>query len=112
MGYRNFFDYKVNKTEQMTPEQLFAILDSFERQTRDGMQASLRQLASEKGETALAPWNIRFATAGDVTRQLDPYLPFADSLRRWVDSFKRLHIGFNGARMQLDLLVRQGKYEK
>ncbi|MGL9722882.1 M3 family metallopeptidase [Sodalis sp. (in: enterobacteria)] len=111
MGYRNFFDYKVNKTEQMTPEQLFAILDSFERQTRDGMQASLRRLASEKGDAALAPWNIRYASAGDVTRQLDPYLPFADSLRRWVDSFKRLHIGFNGARMQLDLLVRQGKYE-
>lgn len=82
MGYRNFFDYKVNKTEQMTPEQLFAILDSFERQTRDGMQASLRRLASEKGDAALAPWNIRYASAGDVTRQLDPYLPFADSLRR------------------------------
>lgn len=111
MGYRNFFDYKVNKTEQMTPERLFAILDSFELQTRDGMQASLRRLASEKGDAALAPWNIRYANAGDVTRQLDPYLPFADSLRRWVDSFKRLHIGFNGARMQLDLLVRQGKYE-
>ncbi|CAK8736636.1 hypothetical protein SODG_000349 [Sodalis praecaptivus] len=95
----------------MTPEQLFAILDSFERQTRDGMQASLRRLASEKGDAALAPWNIRYASAGDVTRQLDPYLPFADSLRRWVDSFKRLHIGFNGARMQLDLLVQQGKYE-
>lgn len=26
MGYRNYFDYKVNKTERMTPEQLFAIL--------------------------------------------------------------------------------------
>lgn len=111
MGYRNYFDYKVNKTEQMTPEQLFAILDRFERETRDGNVRSLRQVAAEKGPDALKPWNIRYRTAGDVTRQMDPYLPFAESLGRWVDSFKRLHIGFNGARLQLDLLVRKDKYE-
>ncbi|NDL62852.1 M3 family metallopeptidase [Acerihabitans arboris] len=111
MGYRNYFDYKVNKTERMTPEQLFAILDRFERETREGNLRSLRQLAAEKGQEALKPWNIRYQTAGDVTRQMDPYLPFAESLGRWVDSFKRLHIGFNGARMQLDLLVRKDKYE-
>ena len=111
LGYRNYFDYKVNKTEQMSPEQLFAILDDFEQRTREANLRSLRQLAEEKGQDALRPWNIRFATAGDVTRQLDPYLPFSDSLRRWVDSFKRLHIGFNGAQLQLDLLVRRNKYE-
>ncbi|TKI07434.1 M3 family metallopeptidase [Martelella alba] len=111
LGYRNYFDYKVSKTEQMTPEQLFAILDKFEEQTRQANLRSLRQLAQDKGEHALQPWNIRYATAGDVTRRLDPYLPFSASLRRWVDSFKRLHIGFNGAQLQLDLLVRQHKYE-
>ncbi|QTF10813.1 peptidase M3 [Brenneria izadpanahii] len=111
MGYRNYFDYKVNKTERMTPEQLFAILDPFEEQTREANARSLKELAAEKGEQALEPWNIRYASAGDVTRQLDPYFPFAASLERWVNSFKRLHIGFNGAEMQLDLLVRKGKYE-
>ncbi|MEC5341076.1 M3 family metallopeptidase [Brenneria populi] len=111
MGYRNYFDYKVNKTERMTPEQLFAILDPFEAQTREANARSLQQLAAEKGEQALAPWNIRYASAGDVTRQLDPYFPFAASLERWINSFKRLHIAFNGAAMQLDLLVRKGKYE-
>ncbi|MFP1891793.1 M3 family metallopeptidase [Lonsdalea quercina] len=111
MGYRNYFDYKVNKTERMTPEQLFAILDRFEAETRDANQRSLEQLAAEKGAEALSPWNIRYASAGDVTRQLDPYFPFAASLARWVDSFKRLHIGFNGAELNLDLLVRKGKYE-
>ncbi len=111
MGYRNYFDYKVNKTEQMTPEQLFVILDRFEEQTRESNLRSLDQLAADKGRDALKAWNIRYATAGDVTRQMDPYLPFADSLERWINSFKRLHIGFNGARMQLDLLVRKDKYE-
>ncbi|MFJ5484039.1 M3 family metallopeptidase [Pectobacterium actinidiae] len=111
MGYRNYFDYKVNKTERMTPEQLFAILDPFEEQTREANARSLKNLADEKGEEALQPWNIRYASAGDVTRQLDPYFPFSASLERWVNSFKRLRIRFNGAEMQLDLLVRKGKYE-
>ncbi|WGL26471.1 M3 family metallopeptidase [Pectobacterium brasiliense] len=111
MGYRNYFDYKVNKTERMTPEQLFAILDPFEEQTREENTRSLKNLADEKGEEALQPWNIRYASAGDVTRQLDPYFPFSASLERWINSFKRLRIGFNGAEMQLDLLVRKGKYE-
>ncbi|MFS7242683.1 M3 family metallopeptidase [Serratia proteamaculans] len=111
MGFRNYFDYKVNKTERMTPEQLFAILDRFEQQTREANSRSLQQLAAQKGEQALEPWNLRFASAGDVTRQLDPYFPFAQSLERWINSFKRLHIGFRGAQMDLDLLVREGKYE-
>ncbi|MDY4376296.1 M3 family metallopeptidase [Pectobacterium brasiliense] len=111
MGYRNYFDYKVNKTERMTPEQLFAILEPFEEQTREANTRSLKNLADEKGEEALQPWNIRYASAGDVTRQLDPYFPFSASLERWINSFKRLRIGFNGAEMQLDLLVRKGKYE-
>ncbi|MEI7181616.1 M3 family metallopeptidase [Pectobacterium carotovorum] len=111
MGYRNYFDYKVNKTERMTPEQLFSILDPFEEQTREANARSLKNLADEKGEDALQPWNIRYASAGDVTRQLDPYFPFSASLERWINSFKRLRIGFNGAEMQLDLLVRKGKYE-
>ncbi|CNH94095.1 M3 family metallopeptidase [Yersinia alsatica] len=111
MGYRNYFDYKVNKTERMTPEQLFTILDRFEEQTREANQRSLQQLAAGKGPETLEPWNIRYASSGDVTRQLDPYFPFADSLDRWVNSFKRLHIGFRGAQMNLDLLVRPGKYE-
>ncbi|WP_431889447.1 M3 family metallopeptidase [Pectobacterium colocasium] len=111
MGYRNYFDYKVNKTERMTPEQLFAILDPFEEQTREANARSLKNLAGEKGEDALQPWNIRYASTGDVTRQLDPYFPFSASLERWINSFKRLNIGFNGAEMQLDLLVRKGKYE-
>ncbi|MBW5833447.1 M3 family metallopeptidase [Yersinia enterocolitica] len=111
LGYRNYFDYKVNKTEQMTPEQLFAILDRFEEQTREANLRSLQQLAEEKGPETLEPWNIRFASGGDVTRELDPYFPFAESLDRWVNSFKRLHISFRGAQMNLDLLVRKGKYE-
>ena len=52
MGYRNYFDYKVNKTERMTPEQLFAILDRFERETREANARSLQQLRWSRGTCA------------------------------------------------------------
>jgi Zn-dependent oligopeptidase len=46
-----------------------------------------------------------------VTRQIDPYLPFAKSLERWLQSFRRLGIAYRGATIQLDLLERKGKFQ-
>ena len=110
-GFRNFFDYKVNKTEQMSPEQLFDILDDFEQRTRERNLASIAQLVKMKGETAIAGHNFSYMYSGDTARQLDPYVPFSKSLRRWVASFGRLHIDFSQADLTLDLLDRQGKYQ-
>lgn len=111
LGYRDYFDYKVRKNENMSPEQLFAILDDFEAATRDANRRALEALKAAKGEDALAPWNLRFHMNGDVLRRMDPYLPFGKGLQRWVDSFRRLGIAFRGATMQLDLLERRGKYQ-
>ncbi|WP_265583977.1 M3 family metallopeptidase [Chitinimonas koreensis] len=111
LGYRDYFDYKVRKNENMSPEQLFVILDDFEAATRDANRCALEALAADKGEDALAPWNLRFHMNGDVLRRMDPYLPFGKGLQRWVDSFRRLGIAFRGATMQLDLLERRGKYQ-
>ncbi|MDR3437358.1 M3 family metallopeptidase [Telmatospirillum sp.] len=111
LGHPNFFDYKVAKNEAMTVAQLFAILDDFEVRTREANQRTLTALAVKKGETALLPFNLRFHMSGDVTRQMDPYLPFGKALERWVNSFRRLGITYRGALMQLDLLERKGKYQ-
>lgn len=111
LGYRNYFDYKVQKSERMTPEQLFAILDRFEVQTRDVNQRSLEQLKAQRGASATAPHNVRFFSSGDVNRKLDAYMPFASALSRWIRSFQRLRIDFSGANLTLDLLERTGKYE-
>jgi oligoendopeptidase F len=111
LGYRNYFDYKVQKSERMTPEQLFTILDRFEAQTRETNLESLSRLREQKGDDATAPHNVRFFSSGDVNRQLDAYMPFASALSRWITSFERLHIGFSGAHLTLDLLERDGKYE-
>ncbi|GAM56112.1 probable peptidase [Vibrio ishigakensis] len=53
LGYGSFFDYSVEKTEHMTTEELFTILDDFEQRTREANERSLKQLASDKGEQAL-----------------------------------------------------------
>lgn len=111
MDYRDYFDYKVRKNEQMSPEQLFAILDDFIARTDGRLQQSLAELKAAKGEAALLPHNLRYSVSGDVTRQLDPYVPFSRALKDWVESFRRLGIQYRGATLTLDLLTREGKYE-
>ncbi|MFQ1807218.1 M3 family metallopeptidase [Aeromonas veronii] len=111
MGYRDYFAYKVRKNEQMSPDQLFAILDDFIARTDARLQQSLVELKAAKGGAALLPHNLRYFVSGDVTRQLDPYVPFSRALRDWVESFRRLGIQYRGATLTLDLLTREGKYE-
>ncbi|MEP5766342.1 MAG: M3 family metallopeptidase [Halieaceae bacterium] len=110
-GYRNFFDYKVNKEERMSPEQLFEILDEFEVLTHDAQQRGWDNLVQQHGEQALQAHNLKYYMRGDVAQQLDPYLPFALSLQRWVESFGRMAVEFRDATLTLDLLDRKGKYE-
>jgi len=110
-GFPNYFDYKVQKNEQMSADQLFAILDDFEVRTRAANTRALSDLAQAHGANATEPWNLRFFVSGDVTRQLDPYLSFAKGLERWLQSFRHLGIAYRGATMQLDLLERKGKYQ-
>ncbi|NMT19248.1 peptidase M3, partial [Vibrio parahaemolyticus] len=78
--------------------------------TRQSHQNSLQQLAQEKGAAALHGHNFIFSFAGDAMRDLDPYVPFSKSLRRWVESFGRLNIDYSAAELTLDLLDRKGKY--
>lgn len=111
MGYRDYFDYKVRKNEQMSPEQLFNVLDDFIARTEQRLHQSLAELKAAKGEEALLPHNLRYFVSGDLTRQLDPYVPFARALKDWVESFRRLGIQYRGATLTLDLLTRDGKYE-
>ena len=110
-GHANYFDYKVEKNEQMSADHLFSILDDFEARTRDANERALGDLQKTHGADAVQPWNLRFYVSGDVTRQLDPYLSFDKGLERWVESFRRLGIQYRGATMQLDLLERTGKYQ-
>ena len=95
LGYDNFFDYSVLKNEKMTTTELFTILDDFEQRTRQVNLTSLDKLASEKGQNALTGYNFNYSFSGDSMRELDPYVPFSKSLRRWVESFGRLNIDYS-----------------
>jgi hypothetical protein len=111
LGFRDFFEYKVRKTEGMTSALLFGILDAFERTTALADARGLERIAASFGKASLEPWNLRYVAQGDLLREADPYFPFELSLARWEESFRRMGIGFRGARLQLDLLEREGKYQ-
>ena len=111
LGYDNYFDYSVQKTEHMSSDELFVILDDFELRTRKVHVDALTNLAKQQGQSALEGHNFVYAYSGDAMRDLDQYVPFSQSLRRWIDSFGRLNIDYSGAELTLDLLDRKGKYQ-
>jgi len=110
LGFDNYFDYSVTKTEHMSSEELFVILDDFEQRTRDRNNQSISELAQQQGDDAILAHNFRASWSGDSTREMDPYLSFTQSLKQWVESFSRLRIDYLEAELALDLLNRKGKY--
>lgn len=111
LGAEDYYDWKVRRTEGMSKAEVFALLDELEVRTRDAARRAVDELRRQKGAEQVAGWNIRFLVGGDITRELDPYFPFAQALSRWGRSFAALGIRYRGARMVLDLVDRKGKYE-
>ena len=110
LGYPDFYDYKVQAAEGFDKKRLFEILDGLEARTRPVMQAARAWVAEKHSAAALEPWNLGFATAGDVTVAQDPYFPFEDAVEAWARSFAALGIKYAGSTMRLDLCDRKGKY--
>ena len=110
-GYRDYFAYRVQQTEHMSAEDLFRILDDFELRTRESHQLRLKQLKVEHGASALFPHNLSYFMRAKAVEESDAYLPYAQGLRRWAESFRRMGISYRGATLQLDLLDRKGKFQ-
>jgi Zn-dependent oligopeptidase len=111
LGYEDYYDWKVSTTEGFGKKKLFALLDDLEARTREAAKRRVEEVRREHGDDAVAPWNYRFYAAGDVVRELDPYMRFDDALLRWGRSFTALGIRYERALVQLDLVVREGKFE-
>ncbi len=111
LGFEDYYDWKVSTTEGFGKAKLFALLDDLEARTREAGRRRVEAVRAQHGDDALAPWNFRFHTQGDVLRDLDPYFRFDEALLRWGRSFTGLGIRFEGSLVQLDLVVREGKYE-
>jgi hypothetical protein len=110
LGYRDFFEYRLRTNSSMSPEQLFAVFDEFERNTRDTHFASLDRIVRDYGEETLQPHNLAYRIRGGAAQQADAYFPFGKALERWAESFRRLGVSYRGARIEIDLLDRPGKF--
>jgi hypothetical protein len=110
LGYRNFFEYRLKANSGITPEQLFAVFDAFERETRDVHRRSLKRLVQQHGESALLPHNLMYRMRGDTAQQADAYFPLSQAVKRWAESFRRMGVSYRGARLEIDLLDRPGKF--
>ena len=111
LGYEDYYDMKVQRTEGFSKKRLFELLDDLEAKTRDRAQQAVKDFAAEKGAAALEAWNFSHFRSGDLAKETDPYFPFEKSLGQWVRSFAALGITYRGATLTLDLVDRKGKYE-
>ncbi|MCH8923754.1 MAG: peptidase M3 [Planctomycetes bacterium] len=111
LGGEDFYDWTVRRTEGMSKAEIFTLLDELEAKTRDSGRRCIEQLKRTHGAENVTPWNIQYLISGDITAEQDPYFPFAQSLRRWGETFAALGIKYRGAQLVLDLVDRQGKYE-
>jgi Zn-dependent oligopeptidase len=111
LGYEDYYDMKVQRTEGFSKKRLFELLDDLEVKTRDRAKQAIDNFAKEKGQGALEPWNFGHLRSGDLAKETDPFFPFSHSLDRWVRSFVALGIKYRGATLTLDLVDRKGKYE-
>eukprot|EP00980_Cylindrotheca_fusiformis_P008885 scaffold1900_cov123-Cylindrotheca_fusiformis.AAC.11 len=110
LGFEDYYDYKVTNAEGMSKKKLFEIMDGLEEGTRSIMVASLKELEKRHGADALKPWNTSFKLAGSIVEKMDPYFPFSKAPERYVQSYSRMGIAYEGSTMNLDLLERENKY--
>ena len=106
LGGEDFYDWKVRRVEGMSKVAIFELLDGLMAKTKDAHESTLASME----ESERQPWNFRNAITGDMTREMDPYFPFAEAVERWGRSFAALGIKYAGATLVLDLLDRDGKY--
>lgn len=110
LGFVDYYDMKVTQAEGFDKKTLFGMLEDLEKQTKPIALDARKRLANEKGESALEPWNMGYAMAGDLTKKQDEYFPFATAVKTWGQSFSRMGIRYEKSQMNLDLLDRDGKY--
>ncbi|MBI3634547.1 MAG: hypothetical protein HY228_02950 [Candidatus Yonathbacteria bacterium] len=108
LGYRDFYDFKVQSEDGMTKKELFGLFDTIYKKTKYSF-ADIRALEKTKPRLR-KPWNFAYMMAGDFTKEEDPYFQFEDALLRWGRSFAALSIDFKGGVLTLDLLDRKGKW--
>jgi hypothetical protein len=104
LGFVDYYDYKVTNAEGMSKDKLFEILDGLEEGTRPIMDNARKELEKRSGSDALQPWNQSFKMAGSIIKKMDPFFPFSKAPERYIRSYAKMKIQYEGATMNLDLL--------
>ena len=110
-GFDSYYAWKVERTEQLTIDQIFDLLDDLEVKTHDAGQRFVDSFRAAHGDDLTHPAHIHHLSVGDALAAQDPYFSFADSVDRWGRSFAAMGIDYRGAELVLDLVDRRGKYE-
>lgn len=108
VGFKDFYDYKVEREEGMTKKEVFALFNSIYKKTKYSFD-KIRKL-EKKMPGLRKPWNFGYMMSGDFTKEEDPYFQFDEALIRWGKSFTAMGIDFKGGSLKLDLLDRKGKW--
>ncbi|MBB6481030.1 M3 family metallopeptidase [Spirochaeta isovalerica] len=111
LGFEDYYDYSCQVNEGFSRDQLFSILDVLKDDTSEACFASFKKAEKDNSGLKANPWNIRYMASGDLTERQDPYFSFDQALLRWGRSFSAMGIDYKGARIQIDLVARKGKYE-
>ena len=108
LGYKDFYDYKIQIDEGMTKKQLFSIFEDIYKKTKYAFK-DVRNL--ERTKPGLRkPWNFGYMMTGDFAKEEEPYFKFDQVLSYWGRSFAALGVDFKGGKLTLDLLDRKGKW--
>jgi Zn-dependent oligopeptidase len=108
MGYENFYDYKAHTEERMSAQTIWSFFeDMIPVLTKP--HAEIRAMESFYPDIR-EPREFAYTLNGDTIKRDDPYFPLETLLDVWGRSFTGLGISYRGARINLDLLERRGKY--
>jgi len=55
------------------------------------------------------PWNFRYLTSGDFTKEEDQYFQFDKALIYWGQSFAAMGIKYNGGTLTTGFIGQKGK---
>jgi oligoendopeptidase F len=108
LGYKDFYDFKVQREDGMTKRELFKIFDEIYEKTKYAKE-NIKKL-EKKMPGLRKPWNYSYMLAGDFTKEEDEFFQFDEALEKWGRSFAALGIDYKEGKLQLDLLDRKGKW--
>ena len=111
MGAEDYYDWKAKREEGLSKREIFDLLDELEVATRDSAKRAIEGLIEKHGAEFVTASNVQYLKSGDITREFDPYFPFEKAIERWGRSFAALGIEYRNAKLVLDLVDREGKYE-